>query len=108
MVLMAGIGIPERALREWICSALDLIVQLTRMSDGTRKIIAVSEIVGMEGNVITMQDIFVFEKEGINEQGVVLGRYKATGIRPKFSERLEQAGIPLPAELFEDWSEAEA
>lgn len=108
MVLMAGIGIPERALREWICSALDLIVQLTRMSDGTRKVIAVSEIVGMEGNVITMQDIFVFEKEGINEQGVVLGRYKATGIRPKFSERLAQAGIPLPAELFEDWSEVEA
>jgi pilus assembly protein CpaF len=108
MVLMAGIGIPERALREWICSALDLIVQLTRMSDGTRKIIAVSEIVGMEGNVITMQDIFVFEKEGINEQGVVLGRYKATGIRPKFTERLEQAGILLPAELFADWSEAEA
>jgi pilus assembly protein CpaF len=108
MVLMAGIGIPERALREWICSALDLIVQLIRMSDGTRKVVAVSEIVGMEGNVITTQDIFVFEKEGINEQGVVLGRFKATGIRPKFSERLEQAGIPLPAELFEDWSEAEA
>ncbi len=108
MVLMAGISIPERALREWICSALDLIVQLSRMSDGTRKIMAVSEIVGMEGNVITMQDIFVFEKEGINEQGVVLGRYKATGIRPKFTERLEQAGILLPAELFADWSEAEA
>lgn len=108
MVLMAGISIPERALREWICSALDLIVQLTRMSDGTRKVIAVSEIVGMEGNVITTQDIFVFEKEGINEQGVVLGRFKATGIRPKFTERLTQGGIPLPAELFEDWSEAEA
>ncbi len=108
MVLMAGIAIPERALREWICSALDLIVQLSRMSDGTRKVMAVSEIVGMEGNVITMQDIFVFEKEGINEQGVVLGRYKATGIRPKFTERLEQAGILLPAELFADWPEAEA
>ncbi len=108
MVLMAGISIPERALREWICSALDLIVQLTRMSDGTRRVVAVSEIVGMEGNVITTQDIFVFEKEGINEQGVVLGCHKATGIRPKFAERLEQAGILLPAELFEDWSEAEA
>ena len=102
MVLMAGISIPERALREWICSALDLIVQLSRMSDGTRRVIAVSEIVGMEGNVITMQDIFVFEREGINEQGVVLGRYKPTGIRPKFTERLEQAGIHLPVELFND------
>ncbi|MGH7409989.1 MAG: CpaF family protein, partial [Candidatus Methylomirabilis sp.] len=107
MVLMAGISIPERALREWICSALDMVIQLARLSDGTRKVVAVSEIVGMEGNVITMQDIFVFEKEGINEQGVVLGRHKATGIRPKFTERLKSAGIPLPAELFEDWSETE-
>ena len=107
MVLMAGITIPERALREWICSALDLIIQLTRLSDGTRKVVAVSEIVGMEGTVITTQDIFVFEKEGINEQGQVLGRHRATGIRPKFAERLQQAGILLPAELFEDWSEAE-
>ncbi|HLC06373.1 MAG TPA: CpaF family protein [Anaerolineales bacterium] len=107
MVLMAGITIPERALREWICSALDLIVQLTRLSDGTRRVVAVSEIVGMEGTVITTQDIFVFEKEGINEQGQVLGRHRATGIRPKFAERLQQAGILLPAELFEDWSEAE-
>ena len=107
MVLMAGITIPERALREWICSALDLIVQLTRLSDGTRRVVAVSEIVGMEGTVITTQDIFVFEKEGINEQGQVLGRHRATGIRPKFAERLQQAGILLPADLFEDWSEAE-
>jgi len=107
MVLMAGINIPERALREWICAALDLIVQLARSSDGTRKVVSVSEIVGMEGTVITTQDIFVFEKEGINKEGTVLGRHKATGIRPKFAERLEQAGIPLPTELFEDWVEAE-
>lgn len=107
MVLMAGISIPERALREWICSALDLIIQLTRLSDGTRKVVAVSEIVGMEGTVITTQDIFVFEKEGITEQGVVLGRHKAAGIRPKFAERLKQTGILLPPGLFEDWSETE-
>jgi pilus assembly protein CpaF len=107
MVLMAGISIPEHALRGWVCSALDLIIQLARLSDGTRKIIAVSEIVGMEGNVITMQDIFVFEKAGINEQGMMVGRHKATGIRPKFAERLKQAGILLPVDLFEDWSEAE-
>jgi pilus assembly protein CpaF len=106
MVLMAGISIPERALREWVCSALDLVIQLARLSDGTRKVVAVSEIIGMEGTVITTQDIFVFEKEGINEEGAVLGRHKATGIRPKFAERLENAGILLPTELFEDWSEA--
>lgn len=102
MVLMAGIGIPERAMREWICSALDLIIQLSRLSDGTRKVLAVSEIVGMESNVITTQDIFVFEKEGINKQGSVVGRHKATGIRPKFADRLKHAGIFLPTGLFED------
>jgi pilus assembly protein CpaF len=107
MVLMAGISIPERAIREWICSALDLIVQLSRLSDGTRKVMAISEIIGMDGNVITTQDIFVFEKEGINELGMVVGRHKATGIRPKFAKRLATAGIPLPTELFEDSSEAE-
>lgn len=108
MVLMAGINIPERALREWVCSALDLVIQLTRLSDGSRKLIAVSEIVGMEGSVITTQDIFVFEKQGVNEQGVVLGRHRATGIRPKFAERLQQAGVLLPPGLFEDWSDVEA
>jgi len=105
MVLMSGISIPERAIREWVCSALDLIIQLARFSDGTRKIVRVSEIVGMEGNVITTQDIFVFEKEGINELGRVTGRHRATGIRPAFAEQLKQAGILLPAELFEDWVE---
>lgn len=107
MVLMAGISIPERAMRQWICSALDLVIQLARLSDGTRKVVAVSEIVGMEGTVITTQDIFVFDKEGINEQGTVIGRHRATRIRPKFAERLKAAGILLPSELFEDWSEAE-
>ena len=103
MVLMAGISIPERAMREWICSALDLIVQLSRFSDGTRKVVSVSEIVGMEGNVITTQDIFAFEKEGVDELGKVAGRHRATGIRPAFAEQLKTAGIRLPAELFEDW-----
>ena len=104
MVLMAGISIPERALREWICSALDLVIQLARLSDGTRKVMTVSEIVGMEANVITTQDIFVFEKEGINELERVVGRHRATGIRPTFAERLKTAGIVLSAELFENWS----
>jgi pilus assembly protein CpaF len=105
MVLMSGISIPERAIREWVCSALDLIIQLARFSDGTRKVVRVSEIVGMEGNVITTQDIFVFEKEGIDERGGVAGRHRATGIRPAFAEQLKTAGILLPAELFEDWAE---
>ena len=107
MVLMAGISIPERAIREWICSALDLIVQLARMSDGTRKVVAISEIIGMEGNVITTQDIFIFEKEGVNELGMVVGHHRATGIRPKFASRLKTAGILLPSELFEESAEAE-
>ncbi|MBI4611118.1 MAG: CpaF family protein [Candidatus Rokubacteria bacterium] len=106
MVLMAGINIPERALREWISSALDLVVQLARLSDGTRKIMTVSEIVGMEGNVITTQDIFAFDKEGINELGMVVGRHRATGIRPKFADRLRAAGIALPGDLFEDGLDA--
>jgi pilus assembly protein CpaF len=107
MVLMSGISIPERAIREWISSALDVVVQLARLSDGTRKVIAVSEIVGMEGNIITTQDIFVFEKEGIDELGMVVGHHKATGIRPKFADRLQTAGIVLPADLFENWSDVE-
>jgi pilus assembly protein CpaF len=105
MVLMAGISIPERAMREWICSALDLIIQLARLSDGTRRVVSVSEIVGMEGNVITTQEIFAFEKEGIDELGRVAGRHRATGIRPVFAEQLKTAGILLPTELFEDWVE---
>ena len=105
MVLMSGISIPERAIREWVVSALDVIVQLARLSDGTRKIVSVSEIVGMEGHVITTQDIFTFDKEGTNDAGQVIGRHRATGIRPAFAERLRQSGIPLSGELFEDWAE---
>jgi pilus assembly protein CpaF len=104
MVLMAGISFPERAIREWICSAVDLIVQLARLSDGTRRVVAVSEILGMEGNIITTQDIFTFERAGVDELGRVIGHHRATGIRPKFSDRLRSAGIVLPAELFEEWS----
>jgi pilus assembly protein CpaF len=76
------------------------------MSDGTRKVVAVSEIVGMEGDVITAQDIFIFERTGINEKGAVLGHHRTTGIRPKCAERLKLAGIDLPVELFAEWSEA--
>jgi pilus assembly protein CpaF len=101
MVAMANLNIPDSAVRRNIASALDVVVQVSRLSDGTRKVVAVSEIVGMEGNVVTMQDIFAFKKKGIDQQGRVVGDFLPTGIRPKFAERLLVAGIRLPASMFE-------
>ena len=100
MLLMTGVNLPEKAMRFMISSALDMIVQVSRMADGTRKVITVSEVVGMEGEVITLQKIFGFEREGIDQEGNVLGQFCATGIRPKFAERLELAGIQLSEDLF--------
>jgi pilus assembly protein CpaF len=100
MIMMTGINLPETAMRFMISSALDLIIQESRLTDGTRKITSISEVVGMEGDVITLQDIFVFEKMGIDKNGKVLGRFRATGIRPKFADRLEIAGIEVPEDLF--------
>lgn len=99
MCLMAGMDLPVRAIREQIASAVDLIVQQQRLRDGTRKIINVTEVQGMEGDVIVMSDIFVFEQQGI-ENGKIVGRLKPTGIRPKFYERIEHAGIHLPPSIF--------
>jgi pilus assembly protein CpaF len=101
MVLMSGISLPVRAMRDYIASALDLMVHLARLSDGTRKVTRVTEIVGMEEDVVTTQDIFVFEQHGIDADGRVHGFFRATGIRPKFSERLERAGIHLGSEIFD-------
>jgi pilus assembly protein CpaF len=101
MVAMANLNIPEKAVRQQIASALDLIVQIGRLSDGTRKILSISEITGMEGETISMQDIFVFERSSIREDGKVCGRFRATGIRPKCADRLAAAGKRLPAEMFE-------
>jgi len=101
MVAMANLNIPERAIRQQIASAINLVVHVGRLADGTRKITAVTELTGMEGDVISMQDIFVFERSGINQQGKVCGRFRATGIRPKISERLGTAGFVMPAEMFE-------
>ncbi len=101
MVLMSGISLPVRAMRDYIASALDLIVHLARLSDGTRKVTRVTEVVGMEEDVVTTQDIFVFEQQGIDADGRVHGFFRATGIRPKFSERLERAGIHLGPEVFD-------
>ena len=101
MVAMANLNIPEKAIRQHIASAINLMVHISRMADGTRKVTAVSEITGMEGEVISMQDIFVFERTGLNAKGKVCGRFRATGIRPYCSERLGAAGYPLPMELFD-------
>ena len=101
MVAMASLNLPDKAIRQQVASAINLICQVSRMADGTRKVTSISEITGMEGDVITMQDIFVFERTGINDKGKVTGRFRATGIRPKASERLAASGIKLPMELFE-------
>ena len=101
MVAMGATNLPERAIRQQITSAIQIVVQQSRMSDGTRRVTSVSEITGMEGDTITMQEIFLFEKTGITLEGKVLGRFRATGIRPKCCERLRSAGITLPAEMFE-------
>ena len=99
MTLMAGMELPVRAIREQIAAALELVVHLERMRDGTRKVTHVAEIQGMEGDVITMTDIFVFEQTGF-ENGKVIGRLRPTGLRPKFMDKLEQSGIHLPAAIF--------
>ena len=101
MALMSNLNLPEKALRQQIASAVALIVQIARMSDGTRRITYVTEITGMTGDVVAMQDIFVFEKLGIDVGGRVLGRFKATGVSPKFADRLKKAGIVLPPSIFE-------
>ena len=101
MVAMSNLNLPENAIRRQIASAIDVVVQVSRMSDGTRKIVSIAEITGMEGDVVTMQDVFVFRKRGIRETGEVLGDFMPTGIRPKFSERLLVTGIQLPMSMFE-------
>ena len=100
MISMAGLNLPEKGMRQQIASAINVVVQVGRLTDGQRKIVSISEISGMEGDVITMQDIFVFEREGIGGQGQVLGQFRATGIRPRFTERLKAYGIELPMSLF--------
>jgi pilus assembly protein CpaF len=101
MVAMSNLNLPETAIRRQIAAALDVVVQMSRMSDGTRKIVSIAEITGMEGEMVTMQEIFLFRKRGIREGGQVLGDFLPTGIRPKFSERLLVSGIQLPMAIFE-------
>ncbi len=101
MVAMASLNLPESAIRRQISSAIDVVVQVSRLSDGTRKVVSLAEITGMEGEVVTMQDIFVFRKRGIRENGEVIGEFMATGVRPKFAEKLLVTGIQLPSSMFE-------
>ena len=106
MVAMAGLQLPPNAVKEQIASAINVIVQIARHSDGVRRVTSVSEITGMEETVITTQEIFVFQKEGIDEEGRVIGRFRPTGIRPRFADRLRVSGIHLPVDMFDDLADA--
>jgi pilus assembly protein CpaF len=101
LMQLSGVSLPDKAMREQISSALDVIVQVSRLSDGRRKIMSIAEVTGMEGSVVTMQDVFIFQRKGMAEDGTVMGEYRATGIRPKFIERLRVSGVNMPAGIFE-------
>jgi pilus assembly protein CpaF len=101
MVTQGGASMPLNAIRQQIAAAVDLVVQCARLSDGSRRVTSVTEVTGMEGEVVTLQDLFVFEKRGLNQEGRVVGRFAATGIRPKFYEKILAAGIRLPMDMFE-------
>src|SRR5256884_3811648 len=101
MALMANLNLPEKAVRRQIASAVPIVIQVARMNDGTRRVTYLSEITGMEEETVSMQDVFVFEKHGISPEGRVLGSFSATGIRPKFADRLVASGIAVPATLFD-------
>ena len=105
MVTQGGASMPLNAIRQQIAAAVDQIIQVARMSDGTRRVTSITEVTGMEGEVVTLQDLFVFEKRGLNQEGKVMGRFAATGIRPKFYEKILAAGIRLPSDLFESLEE---
>jgi len=105
MIAMANVNLPDKAMRQQIVSAIQIVVQQARMSDGTRKVTSIAEITGMEGDIVTMQEIFVFEKLGITHDGKVIGRFRATGVRPKVCERLKTSGIHLAADMFEGVTE---
>jgi pilus assembly protein CpaF len=102
LMLLSGVNLPVQAMREQISAALDVVIQVSRMSDGLRRVISISEIVGMEHEVVAMQEIFAFRKTGITEDGRVVGRFEATGIRPKFAERLQLSGVDLSSAIFRE------
>jgi pilus assembly protein CpaF len=102
MIQMTGMRLSERAMRQQVASAIDLVLQVARLSDGTRRVTSISEITGMEGDTITMQEVFQFERSGVNADGQVIGRFRPTGIRPRFAERLKASGLQLPRVFFEE------
>ena len=102
MIQMTGMRLSDRAMRQQIASALNLVIQVARLSDGTRRIIAISEVTGMEGETISMQDVFVYERKGIDKDGKVVGRFRPTGVRPRFAERLKVYGMQMPRSFFEE------
>jgi pilus assembly protein CpaF len=101
MVLMAGLDLPERAIKEQVASAIQVVIQLARFSDGSRKVTSVSEITGMEGNTIVMQDIFVYKKTGLAPDGRIVGEFVPTGVRPRFVDKFKVSGIDVPLHIFE-------
>jgi pilus assembly protein CpaF len=105
MVLMAGMDLPIKAIRQQIAGAIDLIVQQARLKDGSRRVVNITEVQGLEGDVVVLQDIFTFVQQGIDKSGKIIGKMIPTGIRPKFYERLETSGINIPASVFktEEW-----
>jgi pilus assembly protein CpaF len=100
MIAMANLNIPDRAVRQQVASAVNIVIQVTRLTDGSRRVTSVSEITGMEQDVIAMQEIFQFHQSGINEAGKVVGAFKATGVRPKCADRIAAAGRQLPMDMF--------
>jgi pilus assembly protein CpaF len=102
MIQMTGMRLSDRAMRQQIASAIQMVVQAARLSDGTRRITSISEVTGMEGDTITMQEIFQFERTGVDREGRVIGRFRATGIRPRFAERLKACGLQMPRIMFEE------
>ncbi len=101
LVLMSGVELPLRAIRQQIAAAVDMIIQVQRLRDGSRRVVQCAEVLGMEGDTVVMQDLFVFEQTGIREDGKIIGGLQATGLRPRASEKIADAGIALPPNLFE-------
>ena len=102
MIQMTGMRLSDRAMRQQVAAAINLVVQVARLSDGSRRVTSISEITGMEGETITMQEIFMYERTGVDKDGKVIGRFKPTGIRPRFAERLKSCGMQLPRVFFEE------
>jgi pilus assembly protein CpaF len=101
MILFAGTNLPNKAMREQISSALDVIIQIARLSDGSRRLVSITEITGMEGDVIATQEIYRFHRRGVSPDGHIVGQFEGTGIRPVFAERLRIAGVALPDQMFD-------